>query len=151
MTRFRAVVPVIARVAVVAVVLLGCSSSNRADARSAASSAVSTASSNAAQAADQAKGALGDASQSIRETALRNAVAVAGARAFGDAGHPVKGPLDCKASSPERNVFTVTCTGTTEDGKPVSVSGQQQAGAKSNFVGTLAGQQIFSKECLGNC
>jgi hypothetical protein len=132
------------------VFLVGCSNSDRESAKNALTSAVTSLSSQAQQAADQAKSRLGDASHSVRESALRNAVALGAAAKFKSAGVDVHVPLDCTASSPSTDQFTVNCTGTTTDGKAVTVTGNDTPQSKPTFAGSVAGQQVWT-DCLGFC
>jgi hypothetical protein len=70
-------------------------------------------------------------------------------------GVEVSGPLSCN-TQPSEDEFTVSCTGTSLDNKPVTVTGTATSlpGGSSvagDFVGTAAGAQVFAVDCLGDC
>ena len=89
----------------------------------------------------------------ISETAVRNAVALAGAKEFKDHGYPIKDGLRCsaKATSSSGTRVSVTCHGTTTTGGTVVLTGTTDDKTASNgdFVGTVDGKEVFRKTCLG--
>ena len=89
----------------------------------------------------------------VDELLVRTASSVQGQVALAKLGAQVSGPLSCTSAQTDAGV-TVSCTGTTVDGKPVAVSGTATSlpggnAVKGNFVGTVAGQQVFTSDCLG--
>jgi hypothetical protein len=91
--------------------------------------------------------------QAISEAAVRNVVAVSGAKEFSDRGYPIRDNLTCtaKASSTDQTHVGVVCTGMTTTGQTVGLSGttNNDRGDQGNFVGTVNGKQVFQKTCLG--
>jgi hypothetical protein len=86
---------------------------------------------------------------------VKTAASTQGQAAFSDAGVDVSGPLSCTAE-PSGDAFTLNCSGTSLDGRPVTLTGTATSvpGGSSvagTFVGTAAGQQVFSSDCLGDC
>lgn len=86
---------------------------------------------------------------------VRTAASVQGQAELAEVGVEVSGPLSC-ATQPAGEDFAVSCTGTSLDGKAVTVSGTATSlsGGSSvagTFVGTAAGTQVFSTDCLGTC
>jgi hypothetical protein len=87
------------------------------------------------------------------EVLVRTASSVQGQAALANAGAQVSGPLSCTSSRTDAGV-SVSCTGTTVDGKPVEVSGTATNlsggdAVEGDFVGSVAGQQVFTSDCLG--
>lgn len=75
--------------------------------------------------------------------------------AFGTVGVEVSGPLSCSAT-PSGDQFTLNCTGTSLDGRAVTLTGTATSapGGSSvagNFVGTANGSQVLTTSCLGDC
>ena len=95
-------------------------------------------------------GCTSEQRKSINETVARNAIAVAGIKEFRDHDHPVDGVLDCTVKSKSTTRVTVACTGTTKDGQPVTLVGTTKDARQleGSFVGTVAGKQVFSTDCL---
>jgi hypothetical protein len=91
--------------------------------------------------------------KSISETAVRNTVAVGAAKEFSDRGYPIQDHLKCtaKASNSSSSHVGIICTGTTTRGQPVGLTGttDDNRGKNGTFVGTVNGQQLFQKACLG--
>ncbi|MGZ8765866.1 MAG: hypothetical protein ACXW2C_09270, partial [Acidimicrobiia bacterium] len=58
--------------------------------------------------------------------------------------------LDCTATATTDNKATLACTGTTKDGKPVTLDGKanDDSAKKGSFVGKVDGQEVFSQDCL---
>ena len=86
---------------------------------------------------------------------VKTASSTRGQAALAQAGVEVSGPLSC-TTQPSGEDFTVSCSGTSIDGRPVTVTGTATSvpGGSSvagNFVGTAGGQQVFSTDCLGDC
>ncbi len=97
-------------------------------------------------------GACGSAERRIGEFALRNAASVAGSAEFANKGYPLEHRLRCTATvSTTDEKATVACTGTTKDGRPVTLDGQadNQKDLRGSFVGKVGGNAIFSRDCLG--
>jgi hypothetical protein len=91
--------------------------------------------------------------KSISETAVRNTVALGAAKEFKDRGYPIQDHMKCtaKASKGNGSHVGVLCTGTTTKGQTVGLTGttNNDRGDKGDFVGTVNGQQLFQKTCLG--
>ena len=86
---------------------------------------------------------------------VNTAASTQGQAAFVDAGVDVTSALSCN-TQPSGDEFTVSCTGTSIDGKPITLTGTATSlpGGSSvagNFVGTAAGSQVFATDCLGSC
>jgi hypothetical protein len=91
----------------------------------------------------------------MTEVIVRTAASTQGQTALSDAGVEVSGPLSC-TTSPQGNEFAVSCSGTSLDGRAVTVTGTATSvpggtSVAGDFVGTAAGQQVFSSDCLGDC
>jgi hypothetical protein len=91
----------------------------------------------------------------MTEVIVRTAASTQGQAALSDAGVDVSGPLSC-TTQPKGDQFTVSCTGTSLDGRAVTVSGTATSApggtsVAGTFVGTAGGQQVFSSDCLGDC
>jgi uncharacterized Zn-binding protein involved in type VI secretion len=89
----------------------------------------------------------------VDEVLVRTAVATQGQVELSEVGAEVSGPPSC-TSTQQDSAVDVSCTGTTVDGRPVAVSGTATSleggnAPKGSFVGTVAGQQVFSLPCLG--
>ena len=93
---------------------------------------------------------LDTAKTEIGEVVIRNVVALAGSVAFKENGYPLSKRLTCTAKVTSDNVATVACTGTTKDGKPVTLDGtaNDNTAKKGSFEGKVAGQMVFSRDCL---
>lgn len=92
----------------------------------------------------------------------RTGASQAGKLAFKAAGHPIKGKLTCSSDDKSDTQMMVTCTGTTEDGTPAKmttdlgtdskvVSGDKPKVQGASITGAVDGQQVFKKDCIGNC
>lgn len=86
---------------------------------------------------------------------VKTAAGVQGQAALADAGIEISGPLSCTAE-PDGEAFAVSCTGTSLDGRGVTLSGTATSvpGGQSvagTFVATAGGQQVLSTDCLGQC
>lgn len=99
------------------------------------------------QAADQAR----SSSRDVREAAVRNGVAAAAPGEFQRQGVELDGLPSCTATSPETGTFHVECTGTTKDGKPVKLVGDDPPEGGSTYVGTVDGREVFRQGCVGLC
>jgi len=89
----------------------------------------------------------------VDELLARTASSVQGQAALAKVGAEVSGPLSCTSAQGDSGV-TVSCTGTTVEGKPVTLSGTVTSlpggsAVQGNFVGSVAGQQVFNSDCLG--
>lgn len=78
-----------------------------------------------------------------------------GPAAFIKAGVEVSGPLSCQAQ-PSESQYTVSCTGTSLDGRPLTLTGTASSapGGSSvagTFTGTAGGTPVFTLDCLGDC
>lgn len=91
--------------------------------------------------------------RAISETAVRNAVAIGGAKEFKDHGYPIKDGLRCsaKATNSSGTRVSVSCHGTTTTGSAVALTGttDDKSGKNGDFVGTVDGKEVFRKTCLG--
>ncbi len=98
----------------------------------------------------EAKKQLDKAKTEVGAAVIRNVVAMAGSAAFKDNGYPLSKNLDCTANVTSDNVATVACTGTTTDGKPVTLDGtaNDNTAEKGSFEGKVDGQTVFSQDCL---
>ena len=86
---------------------------------------------------------------------VKTAAGVQGQVALADAGIEVSGPLSCTAE-PDGDAFAVSCTGTSLEGREITLSGTATSvpGGQSvagTFVATAGGQQVLSTDCLGQC
>jgi hypothetical protein len=92
------------------------------------------------------------------EVAARNAAAAAGTAAFEQEGLEVSDVLECTSNSTggaER--VSVTCSGTSDDGRVLELDGEVAAreqdisvdALRGWFVGTVDGEEVFSEDCLG--
>ncbi len=88
--------------------------------------------------------------QSAGEFAIRNAAAIAGTETFKQNGAELKERLACTAKVTTDNKATVSCTGTTLDGKAATLDGTADGDAaeKGSFVGKVDGKELFSQDCL---
>jgi len=91
--------------------------------------------------------------EQVDEVLVRTAASNLGQQELAKAGAEVSGPLSCSTTRQEGGV-DISCSGTTLDGRAVEVTGTATSlpggnTVKGNFVGTAAGQQVFSLECLG--
>lgn len=93
------------------------------------------------------------------EVAIRNAAAAAGTAAFERQGLEVSDVLECTANSTGGvEEVTVTCAGTSDDGKELALDGSVSANERDvsveairgSFVGTVDGEEVFSEDCLGD-
>jgi hypothetical protein len=100
--------------------------------------------------------ALGAAACSEEEVIgfTESGLASEGVTEFENVGVNLEGDLDCniteKPGSTDENgdpAYLVECTGTTEDGKEVTLSGDTDQGS---FVGKVDGEQVFEKDCIGS-
>lgn len=99
-----------------------------------------------------------DATEQVTEMTaviVKTAASVQGQVALADAGIEVSGPLSCTAE-PDGDNFAVRCSGTSLDGREVTLSGTATSvpGGQSvagTFVATAGGQQVLSTDCLGQC
>jgi hypothetical protein len=89
----------------------------------------------------------------MTETLVRTAASTQGQAALAAAGVEVSGPLACTTQKQGASI-AVSCTGTSLDGQPVTMTGTATAlpggsGVSGSFVGTASGSQVFATECLG--
>jgi len=105
-------------------------------------------------------GGDGGDTQALDEEAVQTAIATAGEAEFAKAGVSVEGGLDCAATAKpastsgttDASAFTVECTGTTNDGKGVTLNGdgtQDGDTERGTFVGKVDNEQVFETKCLG--
>jgi hypothetical protein len=91
--------------------------------------------------------------KAISETAVRNAVAIGGAKELKDRGFPIKDGLKCtaKATNNSATHVSVSCVGTTTKGQSVLLLGttDDKSASTGDFVGTVDGKELFRKSCLG--
>jgi hypothetical protein len=92
------------------------------------------------------------------EVAVRNAAAAAGTAAFEQEGLEVSKVLECGSNSTGgADLVSVTCSGTSDDGRELVLDGEVAArehdinvdAIRGSFVGTVDGEEVFSEECLG--
>lgn len=92
----------------------------------------------------------------------RTGASQAGKAAFKGAGHPIDGKLTCSSDDKTDTGMIISCRGMTEDGKAAEmtadlgtdskvVSGDKPAVKGASIVGTVDGQQVFKKDCIGHC
>ncbi|MGW7274556.1 hypothetical protein ACWGH5_29015 [Streptomyces sp. NPDC054864] len=94
----------------------------------------------------------------------RTGASQAGKIAFKDVGHPINGNLSCSSDGTSETRMVITCKGTTEDGKPAKMTADLGTDSNvvsgdnpkiqvkgTNITGTVDGQQVFKKDCIGNC
>lgn len=93
------------------------------------------------------------------EIAARNAAAAAGTAAFEREGLEVSDVLECTAnSSGGAESLSVSCTGTSDDGKRLALEGTVSAreedikvdAIRGSFVGAVDGEEVFAEDCLGD-
>jgi hypothetical protein len=101
-------------------------------------------------ACNEAEKQLDKAKTEVGEFAIRNGAAIAGTEAFKDNGYELAAKLDCTADVTKDNDATVSCTGTTKDGKAATLEGTADGDNldKGTFVGKVDGQEVFSKDSL---
>jgi hypothetical protein len=90
---------------------------------------------------------------SMTEVLVRTASATQGQAELAAVGVEVAGPLACTTQR-DGDAITVSCSGTSLDGRPVAVSGTATSmpggtAVAGTFVGTAAGTQVFAVDCLG--
>jgi len=108
-------------------------------------------------AASDVQNAADDALNNAAEVVVRNLATQQGEEQFQNAGHTLEGPLTCEAKVEDGvEKVDVSCTGTTKDGQAAALTGttDELPGAsvvsiKGQFVGTVAGTQVFSVDHLG--
>ncbi len=102
---------------------------------------------------DSAEKQLDKAKKEVGAFAVRNAAAIAGTEAFKNNGYELSKQLQCKADVSNDLSTTVTCTGTTKDGKAATLDGSADGDNldKGTFVGKVDGTQVFSQDCLDKC
>lgn len=91
--------------------------------------------------------------EQMTEVLVRTAASNQGQAELNAAGVQVSGPLSCQ-TTPQGEQIQVSCTGTSLDGQPVTVTGTADSlpggsSVKGQFVGTAGTQQVFSLDCLG--
>lgn len=91
--------------------------------------------------------------EQMTETLVRTAASTQGQAELAKVGVEVSGPLSCR-TTPQGPEFSVDCTGTALDGRPVTVSGAATSlvggqAVEGSFVGTAGATQVFSLDCLG--
>lgn len=100
----------------------------------------------------KAKEELQSETEQLRVDGIVAAVEAAAPARFSAEGYDIEGELDCTATSPTLGTFTVSCTGTTTDGKPVEVAGERPEGGGGAIAGTVDGTEVFdSTDCFGLC
>ena len=100
---------------------------------------------------------LGAAACDLEEQVVslsESGLASEGATEFENVGVTLNGGLDCtlteKTGVTDENgdpAYTIACTGTTDDGKPVTLDGDTE---QSSFVGKVDGEQVWAKDCIGS-
>ena len=100
-------------------------------------------------------GAAEDKVTEVTGVIVNTAASTRGQAQFVSSGVQISSPLSCD-TQPSGEDFTVSCTGTSSDGKKLSMTGTATSvpGGSSlagSFVGVADGQQVFSTDCLGSC
>ena len=100
-------------------------------------------------------GAAEDKVTEVTDVIVNTAASTRGQAQFVSSGVQISSPLSCD-TQPSGEDFTVSCTGTSSDGKKLSMTGTATSvpGGSSlagSFVGVADGQQLFSTDCLGSC
>jgi hypothetical protein len=106
-----------------------------------------------AAACDEAEDKLNEAGRDAGEFVIRNAAAVAGKAKFDDEGYNIDGKLSCTAEiRADEQRASVSCTGTTEDGRPVTLEGEadEDKVREGTYVGKVDGEEVFSGDLEGN-
>lgn len=111
----------------------------------------------AGDAADDAGAAIDDATQDAVKMAARNLASAQGEDEFSSNGVEVEGDLECEATSNgDNSALDVSCTGTSTDGKSLSIEGttSEMPGAsltelEGSFTGAADGEEVFSVDTLG--
>ena len=125
---------------------VACSSDSRKELGDAAESAIS-----------EVGNAVDEATQDAAETIARTLATEQGEEQFQNAGHPIEGKLTCTAeTSDDLDAIDIDCTGTTEEGGAVLLTGRtsELPGASvvtldGQFVGTVDGAEVFTTTRLG--
>ena len=100
-------------------------------------------------------GAAEDKVTEMTDVIVNTSASTRGQAQFVSSGVQISSPLSCD-TQPSGEDFTVSCTGTSSDGKRLTMTGTATSvpGGSSlagSFVGAANGQQVFSTECLGTC
>jgi hypothetical protein len=100
-------------------------------------------------------GAAEDKVTEVTDVIVNTAASTRGQAQFVSSGVQISSPLSCD-TQPSADDFTISCTGTSSEGKKLSMTGTATSmpGGTSlvgSFVGSADGQQVFSTECLGSC
>lgn len=74
-------------------------------------------------------------------------------------GIAVDGDLSCSAQNADPSTTSITCQGTAEDGRKITLTGVITSTAplsasdwvRGDFVVEAGGEELFRAECLGNC
>lgn len=96
----------------------------------------------------------------VGDSVARNGAAQAGKSAFKQSGHEINGKLSCSTDDKSDDRMKINCNGTTKDGKPAQMNATLEKEAKvvtgdgakiqgATVTGTVAGQEVFKKDCIG--
>jgi hypothetical protein len=140
-----------------ALVLLGGAAACSDDAEDQADETVEDIQQGAEDAAESASSAIDEGTDNAAEAAVRTLAAQHGADQFASEGHEIDGDLSCEASLADgEDAVDVTCEGTTVDGEAASLTGttSELPGASAtelegDFTGTVAGEEVFQVDRLG--
>jgi hypothetical protein len=102
-------------------------------------------------------GAADELSEDAIELAARNFASTQARQEFTAAGISLDGDLSCRADAAnDLTAVEITCTGTTDDGLPVELTGTTAElpglsfdELNGDFVGTVDGEEVFTTERLG--
>lgn len=129
------------------------------EAQEGAEDAASTASSVADGAASTASSVAEESETDAAEAAARTIAADQGEDEFDDNDVDVEGDLTCEATAQgdDAGAIDITCSGTTEDGREIGLTGttSELPGASAtelvgDFTGTVAGEEVFTTDRLGD-
>lgn len=96
----------------------------------------------------------------LHQAVTYNGASQAGAYAFRQAGYELAGTLSCRGTDKGYRKMTITCTGTTKDGKPARlianltedstvVTGKGSRISESDTFGTVDDNVVFHNDCIG--
>ena len=127
-------------------------------AASCSSESTDSASSDVQTAVSEAENAIANVLDNATETAVRNIATQQGEEQFTNAQNPLDdNGLTCEATMADGVAgVSVSCTGTTQDGKAATLEGEtsEVPGAsitelEGNFVGSVDGTEVFTTQKLG--
>ncbi len=99
---------------------------------------------------------IDEAGRDTAELAARTLATEQGEKEFDNAGHPLDGKLTCTATYMDDDRIAIECSGKTKAGEDAMLVGTTEettlaevAEVKGEFVGTVAGAEVFRLDKLG--